>query len=596
YQFTNTTRNILYHKGVRITEKQSGKETGFYITTKTTYVGDSYLFELASPVEIGSKKDQGLVFLHPYQDSVRILHSLSGTNDFSMGTFISSPDKNYIVFPQKVNKNYRRWVQLNVLSVKTGVLKTILEIPAEGVREYTEWIRDDYKQLSRYAFLGNEYFIIQGDADDFPVNTQLFETTNWSKILEIPKKVVNQESFTMPLKSLFNAGDSLLLNNTTAWMYRDNLFADIVIPTDADEDYSLIETEDQFPANFLKQVPLVSDQQTEKLYFRDSVYFDDEGNPKMLYGKEYLEPLEDLNKRRYYKYVKGKLSLEYYPHKMWGDFENSNEYADTALGQHVRFTAANGKTLILRSPFGPSTAIIKATISADDRYVFTASHYNYVDIWSAADGSYMGTVVPNDKNGFLIINKDQYYYSSSNDNTRYLYVKLNEKVYPAEEVDAFINRPDKVMESFSFINNPQLLAFYQQFALQQQQLSGSDTMIHNQNRPQVNLDLDHIPLSTTNNKVSFGYSVNSTVPLRKAYLWANNIRVDSTDNISPVEKNNWEVLLEEGSNKLQVEVVNKDGLRSFKETFYVNYVPTEPVKYRMIGKVMAVSEYDTPSY
>lgn len=596
YQFTNTTRNVLYHKGIRITEKLSGKETGFYITTDIDYIGDSYLFELASPVEIGSKKGQGLLFLHPDNDSLKILYSLSGANDFSMGTFISSPDKNYIVFPQKVNKNYKRWVQLNVLSVKTGVLKTILEIPAEGVREYTEWIRDDYKQLSRYAFLGNEYFIIQGNADDFPVNTQLFETTNWSKLLEIPKKVVNQESFTMPLKSLFIAGDSLLLNNTTAWMYRDNLFADIVLPTDADEDYTLIETEDHIPTNFLKQVPLVSDQLSEKLFFRDSVYFDEEGNPKMLYGKEYLEPLEDLNQRRYFKHVKGNLSLEYYPHKMWGDFENSNEYSDTALGQHVRFTAANGKTLILRSPFGPSTAIIKATISADDKYVFTGSNYNYVDIWSAADGSYLGTVIPNDKNGFLIINKDQYYYSTSADNTRYLYVKLNGKVYPAEEVDAFLNRPDKVMESMSFIDNPQLLAFYKQFALQQQQLSGADSMIHNGQRPLIDLSLEQIPLSTTENKVLFGYSVQSVSAPAKAYLWANNIRVDSTESVSAGSLNNWQVLLQEGSNKIQVEVVNAEGFHSFKETFYINYVPSEPARFRMIGKVMAVSEYEKQSY
>lgn len=596
YRFTNTTKNIYYHQGVEITELATGKDAGLYITSDIVDIGYSYLFKLAVPKEIDGKKHQDMVIVHPTKEKVKILHSFAGAGQFSTGTFISSADKKYIVFPQKVNKNYRQWFQLNVLSVNTGKLTTILEIPAAGVREYTEWIREDYKQLSRYAFLGNEYFIIQGDPNDLPVNTQLFETTNWSKLLEIPKKVVDTESFQMPLTTLFNSGDSLLLNNTNTWLYRDNVFADIIIPENADHDYQLIEGEDSWQSNFLKQYPIVSDELTERLYLYDSLYYDEEGNPKMLKGTEYLEPKFDTDKRRYFRHVKGKLMLEYYPHKSWTDFENSNAYADTALKQHIRFKAANGKTTILKSPYGSSMAFVKAAISKDDRYVFTGSNYNSIDIWNAEDGSYMATVMPNDKNGFLIINKDQYYYSTSGDNTRYLYVKLNGKVYPAEEVDAFLNRPDKVMESLDFINNPQLLDFYKAFYKQQQNLNGSDTMLLNHSRPMVDIDLNNVPLSTNSNRISFDYLVNSSLPLTKVYLWSNNIRIDSADVVLRDKKNNWQVLLEEGSNKLQVEVVNAEGLHSFKETFYVNYVPTEPVKYKMIGKVMAVSEYEKPSY
>jgi hypothetical protein len=298
-------------------------------------------------------------------------------------------------------------------------------------------------------------------------------------------------------------------------------------------------------------------------------------------------------------------ALEYYPYLTWLDINNDNNtnliipdpnyYADASLSAHVRIKMANGKKRVLVSPFGPSSAYVKASFSANGEFVFTLSGHTNIDIWRSYDGSYVATMLLYGKEDFLIIDKDQHYYTTNAELLKNVFIEYEGRVYPAAELDIFQNRPDIILEQLTFINNPELLKFYKNWVSRRQSFAGISSL-NNGDRPLVTLNTDELPLATDNSVIDFSFGTSGKESIQKAYLWINNIKTDSINLDGQSVSGSFTTELQKGNNKVQVAVVNKVGLQSFRESFYINYAPSKKSGSGIYGAIIGVSKYSNPIY
>jgi hypothetical protein len=579
-----------YYKYVQVADLRSGviKQRLFYRSSheysKVKYMVLPGTDEAKLELEfvLAKRTKDSLVLFRPVQQREFI--------DEWRSTIIESPDGNYIVYPLYSSRKGVRHFELRVLNIHTGNVNVILDLPAKGIKIQDGWIREDIlgsvPQLNRYRFLQNGYFMVQGNAYDLPINTMVFETRFWTKLLDIPNKHTVHAN-NRPLKTLLAVGDEVLMNNNKVWNYKENLFAA------SNGDFEPFEplSEDSVSMKFMDKINV-------NHHIRDTTNKTDQ---EIIYLNDSVEVIRvdyDNDHRKKFTHQNGNLTAEYYPKITWLDAQsnhqyvtNINAYADAELSQHVRLTAGDGKKYILRSPYGPSGATIKAAFSRDRRYVFTASNYNFIDVWHTADGSYLGTVFPLKDNKALILDSANYFYAQSREAMKDLYVRHGELVYSVEDLDRYLNRPDKVLQSMSFIENPELLELYKKLLERRTILYGKDTIASRPYRPYVTLNKTALPLATDKPLLEVSFTTHSKQILSKGYIWMNNILTDSFSINQPSGEIKYTVRLQNGSNKIQIEVVNESGVHSFKETYYVNYVPANSESTSVQALLMAVNDY-----
>jgi hypothetical protein len=483
------------------------------------------------------------------------------------------------------------------LNLVDGNLKKIHKIPARKIDG--RWIRNDalglgnFRQLNVYRFVDDDYFFIQGMG--IMQNNMLFETIYWTKLLDQQLAGDQQTgSKAAPTKNLLSSRGKILIDNEKTWTYASNLFEPIAYKQtyeNYDEDYENISVTEykSLDRHFLKQIKLRYD--SGKILLND--------------GSRFIETAYDQNNRIKWIQHNGSLRLEYYPHLSMLDMESvdvagmkvsdPNYYSDVALSAHIRLTGGNGKEIILQSPFGASRAFFKADFSDDSAFVFSIAGHNFIDVWKAFDGTYLATIMPYGNSDFLIIDKDQYFYTTNPAALRNFYLQVNGKMYPAEELDIYQNRPDLILQSLSFIKNEQLLSFYKEWVQRRQQAAGTDQADPSQ-RPSVTLNTGTIPLASNRPHLPFNFSVTHNQKLSKAYLQINNILTDSISLAGLQMQATFTAHLQRGSNKIQVLVKDKNGLQSLKETFYINYEAGTSMSSRVAGVAMGVSKYENEKY
>ena len=204
---------------------------------------------------------------------------------------------------------------------------------------------------------------------------------------------------------------------------------------------------------------------------------------------------------------------------------------------------------------------------------------------------------------FVIASEEGYYYASKGAIDAVAFKKGSE-VYPFEQFDLFYNRPDKAAENLVElgITDPLLVkAFYQAYqkrisrmGIHEEQLSG------NFHLPSLSLNTDGIPVTITGSNLKFEVSAeDQTSALDRLLIWINDVPVygskgkDIPEN--SILKQEVEVELQKGQNKVQVAVSNNKGVESLKQTFVVNSVQPE-AKSSLYLVSIGVSNYLDSNY
>ena len=519
------------------------------------------------------------------------IKSFSNENDDLLKMIVWSPSRKQVAFAVNAYGS----AEIYTYALDSSFITRVLRLPGKTVVE--DWLRDDgfasYPQLSIYRFLDDEYFFFQGK--DLRHPNILFETRYGSKILEMPVAGATKGMVSAGFKNILRAGESFLLGSYNRWDYKDNSYVYTPISRDSigEPDFTepLAGSYRELNNLFLKKLRLKYNPQKHQLDIGD--------------GKEFISISRDANNRMIWKSHKDNLALEYYPEYSWYDYHNAddssglenedpNYFHDKKLSRNVRLTNNRGKTFMLVSPFGPSNGYIKATFSEDNRYVFTLAGHHYIDIWKTENGGYVATVIPDGKDNFIIIDRDQHFYARDISSLNNIYIRIRDRVYPSLELMQFLNRPDLILSKLEFINNPQLLAFYQKWAGNREERLG-DLDLWNANRPVVTINGGKIPFATGDSIVNIPFSTKGRAT--KAIIWINNTRIDSLDLDGDVEAfHNIKISLQKGTNKIQLAAFTHGGVQSIRETVYVNYEPGNRHSANGYSVMVGVSEYVNPKF
>ena len=224
----------------------------------------------------------------------------------------------------------------------------------------------------------------------------------------------------------------------------------------------------------------------------------------------------------------------------------------------------------------------------DNRIYFTDENLNKIAYYFATD----------DDNFIYLDSLNNYF--ASRDVVKNVYFRENGKVFSFDQFDCYFNRPDKIIRALT-PNDTIQIRRYEELYKKRIKKAGlkEDSERRNFELPTIKiLSPEKIPQSTSVSRISFSaeFGCNSS-PLSKATVWLNEVPVQKIDcrNKNRLTKK-VDIELISGSNKIQISVINSEGVESYKETVYTAYVPVAELKPDLYLITIGDSKYKDPKY
>lgn len=267
-------------------------------------------------------------------------------------------------------------------------------------------------------------------------------------------------------------------------------------------------------------------------------------------------------------------------------FSNKKNYM-ISMGEewvmHLR-NVSDGKATELK---GHSSWANSFCFSSDDRFLISTSDDGSVRLWDVASGMLRGTMVFNEHD-FVVALADNYYFTSKGGYDMVGFYK-DGKVYPFEQFDVVYNRPDKVLQGFGSDNTMLITAFTKACEKRIEKLGLRKVSALGIPPDVTILNRDKIGIKTRDKAVKLNIAANGKdAKLDRVLVWINDVAVWGKKGFS-LRGNNlteWKkeivLPLAQGTNVIDVAVMNESGIESHKERIITEYeeaVKTRPVLY-----------------
>ena len=197
------------------------------------------------------------------------------------------------------------------------------------------------------------------------------------------------------------------------------------------------------------------------------------------------------------------------------------------------------------------------------------------------------------------------YYKGSKKGVEGIYFKKGSNYYPIEQFDAQQNRPDKVLKSFGE-KDMEVIKSYENAVIKRLNKMGikPSNGIIEFSLPQLTIkDAGQIPLISTTGQLTIELlGKSSSIPLKSMHIWINDVPIYGINGLTiGVEgllsfEKKLRLELAEGNNKLQLALMNNEGLESEKLTYFIFYEPLKPIKKYLYLINLGVSHYADSLY
>lgn len=212
----------------------------------------------------------------------------------------------------------------------------------------------------------------------------------------------------------------------------------------------------------------------------------------------------------------------------------------------------------------------------DGRRLYTTDRFGMTRIWDAQTGEQIASLVPFHPDGYLIVLPDNYYLASPGV-VKKVGFRYGGSVYPFEQFDLKLNRPDLVLERLGHARPSLVDAYRKAYAKRLRKMNFTEEMLGDDfHLPQVELDTGDIPASTPEKTLRFHVVArDDRYPLDRLNLYVDDVPVYGMAGIDlrPLDirrhERTLDVELSPGANKVQVSVLNQQGVESLKETFRI---------------------------
>ncbi|MBX7094237.1 MAG: caspase family protein [Flavobacteriales bacterium] len=210
------------------------------------------------------------------------------------------------------------------------------------------------------------------------------------------------------------------------------------------------------------------------------------------------------------------------------------------------------------------------SFSSDDQWLISTSDDGSIRVWDVAGARNIVTMVFNDKD-FVIANENNYYFTSKGGYDLVGFYQ-NGTVYPFEQFDLIMNRPDKVLLSLGSSNSELIsaLEFSWKRRMEKMGISSSSTGGTPPTCRIVNRDKIGIQTKTTELNLQLE-AKSSGAKLDRLMVWINEVPIWGRNGFSLKKLNTGEwnksisILLADGTNQIDVAVLDANGLESNRE-------------------------------
>ena len=206
--------------------------------------------------------------------------------------------------------------------------------------------------------------------------------------------------------------------------------------------------------------------------------------------------------------------------------------------------------------------------------VFSSGDDGQIKIWNHKDCTEYASLISVNKSDYVILTPDNYY-TASKDALDGVSFRIEDNLYPFEQFDIRLNRPDIIGTKIGYTPENLIKAYNYVYKKRLRKMGFKESDLGKEfSLPSLEINSENIPVITSESNVKFKITAkDENYNLDRINVYVNDVPLYGFKGISIKKKAvkeityDLEVGLISGANKVQVSVLNEKGIESLKSTF-----------------------------
>jgi len=248
---------------------------------------------------------------------------------------------------------------------------------------------------------------------------------------------------------------------------------------------------------------------------------------------------------------------------------------------------------------GHTAGVKDVAFSGSNNLLYSGSTDGTIKIWDLDSCKEIASCIAIDYDDYIFTTPD-FYYTGTRNALKGVGFKLNgTQLYPFEQFDLRLNRPDIIAERIKLASPELIEAFKKAYQKRLEKMGYEEDMFNNDfSLPELEIiNKKEFDFKIEKNKIKLNIvAEDKKYELNRINIWINNIPIYgregidiASDSLQKIDKQ-IELKLTEGRNIIQVSVLNNKGVESLKETIEI-ITPTTEKKHDLYIITIGVSEY-----
>jgi len=322
--------------------------------------------------------------------------------------------------------------------------------------------------------------------------------------------------------------------------------------------------------------------------------------------------LWDVGTGRKVRSPKATRSSEFDPMRMMADLEINMGGMGAAFSPDGRL-AARGHGEVIKiwevangqergELIGHTAAVKSIQFSADGRSLFSGAGDGSVRLWNLQTGKEQAAFIALGHEDFVTVLPDQYYRASKS-RIKGVSFRVKDRLYPFEQFDLRFNRPDIVLARLGMVPPDVVQSYRLAYVRRLNKMGMTEEMLGREfHLPELELLTTGVPVSVATSTLNLRVrATDDKYNLDRLNIFVNDVPVYGTAGVPLPNKHlqtfeqELTIPLAKGRNKIQVSVLNQQGVESLKQTVYTaSTAQMSPPEVYVVG--IGVSEYKDKAY
>jgi len=214
--------------------------------------------------------------------------------------------------------------------------------------------------------------------------------------------------------------------------------------------------------------------------------------------------------------------------------------------------------------------------SPDGKKLMGGGFNGALDIWELEHYQKLASIIPVGQNDFLIYTPDGYY-ATTKEGINSIAFRLNNRVYPPSQFDLRFNRPDIILRRLGYADAKSLNQYEKAFHKRLRKLEITERQLTGDiNLPTLKIsNIEQIALTTKQPELSLQLVAKGSIStLDQINVWVNGVPVFGRQGFRGFEESTHiektiSFPLNSGLNKVEVNVINRQGIASLSQVFNI---------------------------